>query len=531
MLLAAILNKCVTTGRYSSSLKQARTSILKKLSKPDYTSATAYLPIGPLICLSKVLEAALVNRMQNYAETHHLLPDGYCGGKAKRSTSDTLTNLTIWTKNQWARFKVVGTLFVDVKAAFPTVDPQRMTDTLEKMGYCPSINRLIATFLSHRKTTFQLGDFRSEPKQLTIGLPQGSPLSVILYILYNASLLCQAEGTDSTIAIGFIDDVAFLTARYTHEDTLSSLQTLASRELEWGKKHGAAFDKKKSQWMLLSHRKPPPEPLTLSLGEVTLKPQPSVKWLGVTVDLKLTFSLHIKNQAATGLKAANRLASLARTGWGVPLDLCKRLTSSLIFSRTDYACVVWFRPTASTSATAALQRVANVAHRFTLGVFKTHPTDFLLHDSNSLSTKCRLACKSNAAVARLLTLPLSNPAGSLTLQALSQHRARHKSSIHHLLHAPSGMWSHVPSTVEVIDPHKAPPAIPAGVTSSIAETRAESHDFVSSNLSQTPPTHSWCFATGQAMQTARGQQPCRMTVAPSSYVWEARITSPRMTGS
>lgn len=485
--LVLLLNCSLASGFYPTQWKTANTIILKKPGKPDYHDPAAYRPIALLSTLSKLLEGTIADRMQRYAEANNCLPEGHYGGRARRSTTDALLNLTVWTKNQWALGKVVGALFVDVKAAFPTVDPTRLTHTLDKLGYCPSLTRLITNFLSQRKTTFQLGDYRSEPKQLTIGLPQGSPLSVILYILYNSSLLRQVEGSESSIAMGFIDDVAFLTARDSHQEVKTTLQDLATKELLWGTKHGAAFDRQKSQWMVLSHKKPPETHLSLRLGDTVITPQPQIKWLGVLIDSKLTFSAHIKSQAAKGLKVANKLASLARTGWGIPLPMCKRLISSLIFTRTDYACVVWHKTSASPSASAAIQRVDNTAHRFTLGTFKSQPVDFLLHDTNSLKAKDRLDCKANAAIARLLTLPMSNPAGLLSTQVFNQRRNRHLSTLHHTFQAASGMWSNLPTRVEVIDPHHRPPQPAKRVTSAISSSREESHEFVLSNTTPTPP--------------------------------------------
>lgn len=181
----------------------------------------------------------------------------------------------------------MGTLFVDFKATFPTVNPTRLCDTLHKMGFGPALIALISHFLSNRSTTFQLGDYRSNPKQLTIGLPQGSPLSVILYILYNTPLLRKAEGMADTISLGFIDDVAFATAHSTVDGVCENLQTLADRELEWGSQYCAAFDRAKSQWMLLTNKKLTKPLPTLQLGDVELKPQPLVKWLGIIIDSKL----------------------------------------------------------------------------------------------------------------------------------------------------------------------------------------------------------------------------------------------------
>lgn len=117
-----------------------------------------------LSTLIKLLKDTLADQIQSQAKTQQVLPEGHYGGRAKHSTTEALLDLTVWTKNQWALGKVVGALFVDVKAAFPTVDPRHMTDTLGKMGYCDSLTRLIASFLSPRLTTFQLGEYWSDPR-------------------------------------------------------------------------------------------------------------------------------------------------------------------------------------------------------------------------------------------------------------------------------------------------------------------------------------------------------------------------------
>lgn len=146
------------------------------------------------------------------AEDELILHPGHYGGRPQRLTEDALTHLTTWTKNQWAKGRYVGALLVDVKADFPTVNPTRLVDTLQRQGFCASLTNLISLYLNGRSTTIAFGDYESGPKRLDIGLPQGSPLSVILYILYNTSLLTQASDMQDTSFLGLVDDVAFLTA-------------------------------------------------------------------------------------------------------------------------------------------------------------------------------------------------------------------------------------------------------------------------------------------------------------------------------
>lgn len=257
-----IANACLNLGFFLSQWKTAKSVILQKVGKPDYSNPGAYQPIALLNTLSKTFEAMLANRLRDFAESNHLLNPGHFGGRQRRSTTDALVYLTTWIKAKLKESKYVGALFVDVQAAFPTVHPSCLAATLNSIGVCPAICALISNYLSDCSTTISFGDFESSPKSLTIGLPQGSPLSVILYIIYNSSLLDQASDMPDTISLGFINDVDFVTAAHSAKEVVDKLQILASCELRWGKHHGAAFDKKKKP-MAAFH---PPTIITLHLN-------------------------------------------------------------------------------------------------------------------------------------------------------------------------------------------------------------------------------------------------------------------------
>lgn len=162
-------------------------------------------------------------------------------------------------------------------------------------------------------------------------------------------------------SLGFVDNMAFITGDRSLDTVRRRMQTLANRELACGSTHGAAFDQRKSQWMLLTRRQLPAELPHITLGEITLKPQGNVKWLRVVLDSKLTFSHHGRECEKKGTRAVLQLDRLARTGWGVPLSQCAQLTSSLIHSRTDYAACVWHRHSENTATVKAIQRVDNTA--------------------------------------------------------------------------------------------------------------------------------------------------------------------------
>lgn len=144
-------------------------------------------------------------------------------------------------------------LFFDVKTAFLPVEPHGLQDTLHWKGFYISFVNLISYNLTGFLTLISFGDYESNSKVLSIGIPQQSPLLVILYVLYNLSLIPQALKLPNTPSINFIDDVASMTADKSISTVQCHLQIPENQEMEWGNWHREVYDKKTSQWMIPTH--------------------------------------------------------------------------------------------------------------------------------------------------------------------------------------------------------------------------------------------------------------------------------------
>lgn len=125
-------------------------------------------------------------------------------------------------------------LFFDVKTAFLPVEPHGLQDTLHWKGFYISFVNLISYNLTGFLTLISFGDYESNSKVLSIGIPQQSPLLVILYVLYNLSLIPQALKLPNTPSINFIDDVASMTADKSISTVQCHLQIPENQEMEWG---------------------------------------------------------------------------------------------------------------------------------------------------------------------------------------------------------------------------------------------------------------------------------------------------------
>lgn len=104
--------------------------------------------IALLNTLRNTVEAMIANRVKSHVEQNQLLHPGHYGCRQRRSTTDALIHLTTWIESKWRENKIVGALFVNIQAAFPTVHPARMIATLKSMGVCPALCNLIRNYLS-----------------------------------------------------------------------------------------------------------------------------------------------------------------------------------------------------------------------------------------------------------------------------------------------------------------------------------------------------------------------------------------------
>ncbi|PLW24628.1 hypothetical protein PCASD_06198 [Puccinia coronata f. sp. avenae] len=215
-------------------------------------------------------------------------------------------------------------------------------------------------------------DYTSDPFDIAIGLPQGSPLSVILYIIYNNSLLikdCSLE--KDTISIGYIDDVVHLAAAKTPQATTNLLSSLGSHSLDWGTRFGAIFDKKKAQFMWLTRRVHPLDPF--NFGNQALKPCDSVKWLGVIIDKKLTYTAMFAHLEQKGTKTLNQLKQLGNSRWGLRERDRVRLMEAVLLPRVSYGALVWATQHNKSKLKNMADKFDNLAAIYTLGTFKSTP--------------------------------------------------------------------------------------------------------------------------------------------------------------
>ncbi|MBW0520160.1 hypothetical protein O181_059875 [Austropuccinia psidii MF-1] len=293
--LVPLFNACLQTHQFLTQWKQATKVIIKKAAKAYYTDPNAYRPIALLSTLGKLFKKIINDQLTYWAEQTKALHPGHVGGRPGRSINDAFTILSSWIHHKWRENKIVIGTFLDVKSAYPTVHKKRLIHSLLAQNCPPYLYLIIDSFLTDRTTKLRLDQFTSHEFNIPTGLPQGSPLSVILYLLYNYDLLIPGPPSldKNTMSIAYVDEVTHLLAENSLKEGMEELGEVLRHSLDWGRRHGSIFDKNKTNLILFTKRKITP-PLE-QFGDQDLTFSNKVKWLGITLTPTLTFGKHLKN--------------------------------------------------------------------------------------------------------------------------------------------------------------------------------------------------------------------------------------------
>ena len=257
----------------------------------------------------------------------------------------------------------------DVKGAYNGVYKESLLQRLRARAIPPALVRWIDAFCSQRTATIMINGYTSEKQDLPQeGLPQGSPLSLILFLFFNADLVQQKLNTKGG-AMAFIDDYTAWVTGPTAAANRGPIKAIVERALEWERRSGATF--KGDKTLVVHFTRDPRRTDTVPLmveGEPVL-PKNNAKILGVVMDLELRFQELIANAATKGLNAAMALKRLRMTS----PSAARQLFGATVAPVVDYASNIWNHACGS-PAMAALNRVQRTGAQATTGVFRTVAT-------------------------------------------------------------------------------------------------------------------------------------------------------------
>ena len=242
--ILTLAQQSLKTGHFPQPFKETITLVLRKPNKPNYTKPNAYRPIALESTIGKILESIMADHISYLCETFNLLPKHHFGGRPGRTTEDAMLILSESIHQAWKEGNVFSAIFMDVTGAFNNVHHERLIHNMRKRKISIEITQWVLSFLSDRTTRMRFNGITISLISTPTGIPQGSPLSPILYILYNSDLL-EIPRRAKQLGIGFIDDILYGVQNKTAIANANELERLLAKSEQWRQRHGAQFEKSK----------------------------------------------------------------------------------------------------------------------------------------------------------------------------------------------------------------------------------------------------------------------------------------------
>ena len=247
-ILTNVINQCIEEGTFPEALKRAIiVPIYKKLEK-IYT--TNYRPVSLLTGLSKIYEKILFNRMYDYLEKNDVLIKEQFGFRPKMGTNDLMVYMVEkmcqeLDKGNWC----VMSMF-DLKKAFDTIRGDILIKKLEKLGLRGKIGKILESYMKDRSNVVLVNETESSKSKMTYGVPQGSILGPLLFILYTN---CIVNATQATLGI-YADDTNCLTFGKTKTEAIERTKTVLNELGTWFACNRLALSPSKCKFAIINKK-------------------------------------------------------------------------------------------------------------------------------------------------------------------------------------------------------------------------------------------------------------------------------------
>ena len=333
--LTSLFNLSIASGQFPTEWKCARITPIFKTGDPAL--ASNYRPISILPIVSKVLERHIYTLVFDHLAANSPISPYQWGFMPKRSTTSALCTLTHDCLKALDENKEVCSVYFDLRKAFDTVPHAPLLIKLSNLEMDTQLLSWIQSYLANRTQIVAVGGDQSSSLPVISGVPQGSVLGPLLFLVYINDITAHVSPT-SKLAL-FADDMTLYRCISSPAD-YTVLQTDITAISVWVTNNSLSLNSNKCCFMLISRKRSHSiTPPTLLINSDTVLPQvTSVKYLGIQLAADLTWSSHISNICAK----TRKLIGLTYRQF----HLCKpetvlKLYTTFIRPHLEYASAVW----------------------------------------------------------------------------------------------------------------------------------------------------------------------------------------------
>ena len=362
--ISDLCNLSIISEKFPDPCKVAKLKPLYK--KSSVTDPCIYRPVSLLPLISKVIEKVIHDQTSTFLNSKNLLYNYQSGFRKKHSTDFCLSYLNDKILKGFDRGMMTGMILIDLQKAFDTIDHDVLLQKLYAIGFSKRTVNWFKSYLPNRSFKVNLGNTFSQPASVSCGIPQGSILGPLLFLIY-VNDMSQAVKCDIFL---YADDSCLACQHKDINEIEKQLNVDFSSICDWfvDNKLSIHFgeDKTKSILSASKFKNKNIKKLNIKYGDIQIKQHSKVKYLGCLMDETMSgeaMALHVIH------KINNKLKFLYRKNDFLTPTLKRLLCNALTQPHFDYACSAWY-PNLSKKLKHRIQTTQNKCMRFCLRLDK-----------------------------------------------------------------------------------------------------------------------------------------------------------------
>ena len=288
--LTHLFNESIKTGIFPKSWSIGYITPIPKESDP--LEAGNWRPISILPLPSKLLEQAVHYQVNVFLENNNILDSRQHGFRPEYSTSTAIFKLVKDLFENYDKGYSSSCVFVDYKKAFETLDHNILCRKLKMYNFSEISVSWFRSYLSNRKHVVRTNENMSRPMGVNYGVPQGSTLGPLLFILYVNDLLVELGNAESKGALMYADDTVLYATGPDPDDCINGCQTLLCKLVDWCSVNKLTINISKTKHMIVSRNENHANLIkdrTVSIKSEKLHNVSSYRYLGIELEGSLSF--------------------------------------------------------------------------------------------------------------------------------------------------------------------------------------------------------------------------------------------------
>jgi len=330
-----VLNLSFENGQFPSDLKLAK--VIPVFKSGEQCLLNNYRPISLLSPFSKLFERVMYNKLIKFLDMNNILYHHQYGFRAKHSTIHPVVHFLnhCALANNSNPSKLTLAAFCDLSKAFDTISIDILLYKLHVYGIRGRANDWIKSFLTGRSQFVDIDSTKSDCLPLKCGVPQGSILGPLLFLIYvNDISHCTEENI-----LSFADDTTVILSDMDMSKLFQRANTCLDNLFNWFCANKLSLNAKKTHYMIIHPRDTKESTqYDLLINDTILTRVPHCKFLGISIDESLTWKRHVAN---INSKISRALFKINQLKFSLPRDSLRTLYFSLLHPHLTFGILAW----------------------------------------------------------------------------------------------------------------------------------------------------------------------------------------------